>query len=159
MAIQIAPGRTKDLPFKILDILHSHRVPSHAISLSHMDRTFSDSEADLNLMSDLCHRGCYINHSLFGKECSYYQLNQDIDFPNDAQRVSRIKALIDRGCLDHLLVSHDIVCKNEWSCYGGYGYGHMMDHVTLKFLDRGFKQETVDRIIRENPRKWLTRFQ
>ncbi len=156
VAIQVAPGRTTDLPFRILDRLYSYGVHGQAISMSHVDRAFSDCETNLKLMSDLCHRGCYINHSLFGKECSHYPCNEDFDFPSDAQRIARIKALVDRGCLDHLLVSHDIVCRNEWACYGGYGYGHMLDHIAPKFLNRGFQRATVDRIMRENPQRWLT---
>ena len=156
VSLQIAPGRSKTLPFKILDILYSNGVPGHAISMSHMDRAFSDTEADIRAMSELCHKGCYINHSLFGKECSHYQPNKHFDFPSDAQRVSRVKALIDRGCLNRLLVSHDIVCRNEWACYGGYGYGHMLEHIVPKFLDREVKQEVVDVIMKKNPQNWLT---
>ena len=152
----IAPGRTVDLPFKILDLLSSHGVPAHAVSMSHVDRAFSGSQSHLKLMSDLCARGCYINHSLFGKECSHYQCTRHFDFPSDAQRAQRVRDLVARGCVDRLLVSHDVVCLHEWTCYGGCGYAHMLEHVAPKFLDRGVKQETVDKIMEENPKNWLT---
>ncbi len=154
--MQIAPGRTVQLPLEILDLLASHGVPARAVSMSHTDRAFSGSETDLRLMSELCQRGCYVNHSFFSKECSHYQCNRDFDFPSDAQRIQRVKGLVARGCVDHLLVSHDVVCRHEWTCYGGCGYSHMLEHVAPKFLDRGVKQDTVNKIMTDNPKNWLT---
>ncbi len=156
MPIAIAAGRTPEGPFKILDILYSHGVRGTSISMSHVDRMFTDSDASIKTLSELCHRGCYVNHSLFGKECSHYTCNKNFDFPSDAQRIYRIKNLVARGCLDHLLMSHDIVCKNEWTCYGGYGYGHMIEHIVPRLLNRGLDEGTVDRIMKKNPQRWLT---
>ena len=154
--MQIAPGRTVELPFKILDILTSYGIPGRAISMSHMDRAFTGSDTHLKLMSELCQRGCYVNHSLFSKECSHYQCNRDFDFPSDAQRIQRVKHLVAMGCGDRVLVSHDVVCRHEWTCYGGSGYAHLLEHVAPKFLDRGMDQDTLDRIMRANPQNWLT---
>lgn len=97
-----------------------------------------------------------MNHSLFGKECSHYQAMLHFDFPSDAQRIQRIKGLIAGGCLDRVLISHDIVCRHEWTCYGGNGYAHLLQHIAPKFLDRQVEQSVVNTMMKQNPRKWLT---
>ena len=124
--------------------------------MSHMDRTFADTPTHLKMMSELCQRGCYVNHSLFGKECSHYQPNKDFDMPSDAQRIQRVKALIASGCEGRVLISHDVVCKNDTTYYGGHGYGHILEHVVPKFLDRGVQEATMQKILKQNPQNWLT---
>lgn len=152
----IHPGRNPESPFEIVDILASHGVPANAICMSHMERTFTGSDQDLKKMFTLCERGCYVNHSLFGKECSHYQVMSDLDFPSDAEKIQRVKGLIAGGCVGRVLVSHDVVCRHEWVCYGGNGYGHMLEHIVPKFVDRGVQQSMVDTITKQNPRNWLT---
>ena len=150
----INPAKDPRSPTEILDVLCSHGVPPHAVSISHMDRTFDNLSIDK--MSALCKRGCYINHSLFGKECSHYQIMLHFDFPSDAQRIQRVKGLINAGHLDRVLISLDVVYRAEWVCYGGSGYAHMLEHVRPKFLDRGVEQTAMDTVQKMNPRKWLT---
>lgn len=152
----IHSGRSPQAPFEILDLLSARGVPGAAICMSHMERTFGQSENDLKRMVKLCQRGCYVSHSLFGKECSHYQYDKDVDFPSDAQKIQRVKALIGAGCMDRVLISHDVVCRHEWTCYGGCGYGHLLEHISPKFVARGVEQASVDRIMKDNTKNWLT---
>lgn len=156
VAMAIHCGRAVQSLFDIMNVLSSHGVPGNAISMSHMERTFADSASDMKTMCEFSERGCYINHSLFGKECSHYQYDTNIDFPSDAQKIQRVKALIAGGHIDCALVSHDVVCRNEWTCYGGNGYAHLLNNIAQKFVDRGIEENTVDKIMKENPKKWLT---
>lgn len=120
-----------------------------------MDRTFTSSADDVRKMRELCHRGCYVNHSFFGKECSHYQYCAAVDMPSDARRIQRVKALVDSGCEERVLVSHDVVCKTDMTCYGGHGYTHILEYIVLKMRDRGFGGKTIDKLIRNNPKNWL----
>ena len=156
VAMAIHSGRAVQSLFDIMDILSSHGVSGRAISMSHMERTFADSPNDMKKMCEFSERGCYINHSLFGKECSHYQYDTNIDFPSDAQKIQRVKALTTDGHMDHVLLSHDVVCRNEWTCYGGNGYVHLLNNIAQKFVDRGIEKNTVDKIMKDNPMKWLT---
>ena len=133
-----------------------NKVPELAVSVSHVDRTFTDSTADVKKMCELCQRGCYVNHSLFGKECSHYEYDLNFDMPNDAQRIQRVKALISGGCAGQVLVSHDVVCQHELTCYGGYGYSHILENIAPKFIERGVKPIILQKILNDNPRHWLT---
>ena len=76
--------------------------------------------------------------------------------PSDAQRIQRIKALVDSGCENRLLISHDIVCKTDLTSYGGHGYSHIVEHVIPKMSDRGIKDETIKKLLKDNPQNWLS---
>ena len=99
----------------------------------------------------------------------------------DAQRIQRIKFLVDNGFSDKIVVGHDIHTKHTLvrkkmislsPCiivylissvppplqvkYGGHGYGHFLEHVAPKMIERGIPPETVHKFTVENPRQWLT---
>lgn len=57
--------------------------------------------------------GTYCQLDLFGVEVSYYQLNVATDMMSDAQRINKIKFMIDQGYLDRILMSHDIHTKHR----------------------------------------------
>lgn len=155
VAMAVCPGRSPQSPFDIMDMLSREGVPARAVCMAHMDRTLTGSTYDLKKMCELCQRGCFVDHSLFGKECSHYQCASEFDFPSDAQRIQRVKGLIAGGCVERVLISQDVVCKNEWVGYGGKGYAHLLEHILPKFLDRGVDRCTMETILKQNPRNWL----
>lgn len=57
--------------------------------------------------------GTFCEFDLFGAEISYYELSDDLDMPNDAVRIKRLKLLIKEGFLDKILISHDIHTKHR----------------------------------------------
>jgi phosphotriesterase-related protein len=77
--------------------------------MSHIDRTLLNDEK----LIEFSEIGCYCQMDLFGTEVSWYQLNPTADMPSDAQRVERLKSLLDRGKLEKILVSHDIHTKHR----------------------------------------------
>ena len=77
--------------------------------ITHLDRTLTSHSKLLELAA----HNCYLNISLFGKECSHYQYAAGLDMPSDAQRIAMVKSLLQSGHKDKILVSHDVVCKHE----------------------------------------------
>ena len=93
---------------------------------------------------------------------------------SDAQRIEQIKFLVDNGFSDKIVVGHDIHTKHTLVSaqgkksrllgieiplqvkYGGHGYGHFLEHVAPKMIDRGIPPETVHKFTVENPQQWLT---
>jgi phosphotriesterase-related protein len=57
--------------------------------------------------------GTYCQFDLFGVEVSYYQLSVDTDMPSDAQRIEKMRLLVDENKADRLLMSHDIHTKHR----------------------------------------------
>lgn len=140
-------------PFDIHQLLTDYGADSAHMCMTHLDRTFTTNSQKQLL--ELASRGCYLNHSLFGKESSHYQQNKRVDMLSDAQKISQVKCLIDAGFSDRVLISHDVVCPHELVKYGGYGYAHILEHILPKMIDRGISQENTMKIVRENPKNFL----
>ena len=152
MALIVYPGWSEQAPFKILDILEASGADTSRVVITHLDKTITDEQRLL----DLAKRGCFLAHSFFGKECSHYHFDESVDMPSDAQRVQRVKRLVDAGFASQVLISHDIVCKHELVRYGGHGYAHILENVVPKMVDRGIGKDVVMEILIDNPRRWLT---
>ncbi|MEM6682961.1 MAG: aryldialkylphosphatase, partial [Pseudomonadota bacterium] len=89
-------------------------------------------------------------------ENSYYKWNEDVDMPNDAQRLRDIRRLIDRGHLDQIAISQDICYRSRLRTFGGHGYGHIFRNVIPIMQRRNFTSAEIDRILVETPRRLLT---
>ncbi|XP_045159554.1 phosphotriesterase-related protein-like [Mercenaria mercenaria] len=148
----IHPGRAPESPFEIMRIYQEAGGHASRVVMSHMDRTISD----IPQLLEFAELGCYVEYDLFGIECSYYQQTPTIDMPSDAERIQRIKFLIENGFQDKITASHDIHTKHRLMKYGGHGFSHILLHVVPKMLIKGISQENVDRIIKHNPQTWLT---
>ena len=82
VALIVYPGRSEQAPFEVLDILEASGVDTSRVVITHLDKTITNEQTLL----DLAKRGCFLNHSFFGKECSHYQYDKSVDMPSDAQR-------------------------------------------------------------------------
>ena len=103
----------------------------------------------------LADSGVTIEFDLFGQESSYYGLS-DIDMPNDATRLRLIRALIEHGHLDRVVISHDICYRTRLASFGGHGYGHIFRNVVPMMGKRGYSEDEIDAILVRNPRRLLT---
>lgn len=66
---------------------------------------------DIDELIEFSKYGTYLQYDLFGIECSYYQLNPNVDMPSDGQRIDKFMRLIEEGLEDRLLMSHDVHTK------------------------------------------------
>jgi phosphotriesterase-related protein len=147
----IHPGRDNRSPFEILAVIVDAGGDVRRVIMSHLDRTlFSLSE-----MLDLGATGCYLQFDLFGRETFPYRHAEHVFLPTDATRVDYLLGLIDAGCVDQLLVSHDICAKTRLIKYGGEGYAHILENVLPIMRRKGMAQATIDRILIGNPRRAL----
>ena len=113
--VEASPERIEQ-PQQVADFIKAAGHPTERIVISHIDRTIFD-EARLLKLAD---SGVTIEFDLFGQEASYYGLS-DIDMPNDATRLRLIRALIDHGHLDRVVISHDICYRTRLASFGGHG--------------------------------------
>ena len=120
----IHPGANKKAPFEILNVLEEAEADISRTVMSHLDRTIFDDEVLLKFAE----RGCYLEYDLFGTECSHYQVSvahymfththhvqysKTTDMPSDAQRIQKVKLLIDKGYGHRILLSQDIHTKHR----------------------------------------------
>jgi phosphotriesterase-related protein len=150
-AINVHPGRHEDQPQEVADFIRAADCPTDRIVISHIDRTIFDVARLLRLAET----GVTLEFDLFGQESSYYGLS-DIDMPNDATRLKLIRALIDHGHLDRVVISHDICYRTRLSAFGGHGYGHIFRNVVPMMRRRAFTDDELDAILVRNPRRLLT---
>ena len=75
---------------------------------------------------------------------------------SDASGVAALKRLIDEGCLERLLLSHDIAMKIQLTRYGGWGYAHLVKNVVPMLSRSGLGEEQINTLIVGNPRRVLT---
>jgi phosphotriesterase-related protein len=151
LALNVHPGRHPDQPQEVADFLRALGGAPERTIISHIDRTIFDTGRMLRLADT----GCVLEFDLFGQESSYYRL-ADIDMPNDAVRLRAIRALIARGHLARVVISHDICYQTRLVAFGGHGYGHIFANVVPMMRRRGFSEDEIQAILVDNPRRLLT---
>lgn len=150
-AINVHPGRHSDQPQEVADFVRDAGGDLTRLVMSHIDRTIFDVDRLLKLAGT----GATVEFDLFGIEQAFYPL-ADIDMPNDGVRLKLIRALIDRGHLSQIVISHDICTKTRLMHWGGHGYGHIFRNVLPMMRARGFSEDEIDAILVANPRRLLT---
>jgi phosphotriesterase-related protein len=150
-AINVHPGRHPDQPQEVADFIVERSGQIDRVVISHIDRTIFDHDRMLKLADT----GVVLEFDLFGQEQSFYQ-HSDIDMPNDAARLQHIRALIDHGHLDRVVISHDICYRTRLIRFGGHGYGHIFTNIVPMMRRRGFSEAEIDAILVGNPQRLLT---
>lgn len=149
--VMIHPGRNSDAPFEIVRIFSEAGGILNKTVMAHLERTLLDDD-DLLEFAKL---GTFNEFDLFGIETSHYQFSESIDMPSDAQRIQKIKLLVDGGYEDKILISHDIHTKHRLKRFGGHGFVHILRNVVPKMKKRGLDQTAIDKFLTHNPKKWL----
>ena len=147
--LMIHPGRDPRAPFDILELVRKEGGDLGRTIMCHIERTI----ADRGQLFDLAATGVYLEYDLFGLETSYYPYNPAFDLPNDGERMRQILALIERGHLAQVLMSHDIAYKHCLTRWGGYGYHHLLVNVVPRLRRKGADDATVRTLLVDNPRR------
>ncbi|XP_061888507.1 phosphotriesterase-related protein-like [Entelurus aequoreus] len=147
----IHPGRNPAAPAEVVRVLQEAGGDIGKTVMSHLDRTIF-SEAELLEFAEL---RSYLEYDLFGTEMLNYPFHLDMDMPSDSQRVKTLAFLVKEGYEDKIVIAHDIHTKNRLTKYGGHGYSHILTNIVPKMLARGITQTQVDKILVDNPKRWL----
>lgn len=147
----IHPPRDFRILPQLIDLIHDNHGLVEKTSIAHLERTLPTVES----YWELAKTGCYLELDFFGLESGFYPF-ATVDMPNDAGRLAIIRTLIDKGHLEQILVSQDICHLSRLRHFGGEGYGHLFRNVLPMMHARGFRQEEIDAILVENPRRFLS---
>ncbi len=77
------------------------------------------------------------------------------DLQPDEQRARNVKALIDAGFGDRLLISQDVCFPQHLEWFGGYGYGHLLRTFVPMLREAGVTQDQIDTMLVANPARVL----
>lgn len=158
-AINVHSGNSPDCPFEIIRELDKGGADISRVVISHVDSRVFDHDIEVRLAKT----GCYLEYDCFSFE-GYYPRRMVLsevnpikcDMPNDAQRINRIMALIDKGFLNQILISQDRAFKSQLWHYGGPGYAHILENVVPLMREKGMTEEQIQTLMVDNPRRLLT---
>ncbi len=134
-----------------IDICTGQGVAASSMIVGH-----SDGRDDHEYQKSLADRGAYVGFDRFGLEMMI----------SDAIRTKNLKALVDSGHKDRVMVSHDTV--NCWQ--GGYDGAnpadlektlpnwrmtHLFENIFPELKRMGMRQEDLDDIVIANPRRYF----
>jgi len=137
-----------------LDLAEEEGLPPDRVILCHRDQS-KWLESDLRYQKEIASRGAYVEFDLFGHPEAYHELVDDAQ-PGDLDRVRYVEEMVAAGHEDRLLLSHDVFVKTALRRYGGHGYGHLLENVIPMLRTRGMDEETLERLMVDNPRSVLT---
>ena len=134
-----------------IDITTGQGLPA-----SHMIVGHSDGRDDHPYQKSLADRGAYVGFDRFGLEMMI----------SDEIRIKNLKAMVDCGHKDRVMVSHDTVNCWEGSYNGGdpadlnktlpnWRMTHLFENIFPELKRMGMSQEDLDHIVIENPRRYF----
>jgi len=151
-ALSIHPGRDAEAPFEIVSFLQQAGADFSRTIMDHIDRRIFEIDDILRLADT----GCVLEFDVFGWETSFFTQGVDLDLSSDGVRLTAIRALIDAGHLDRIVIAHDICQRTRQMEFGGHGYGHIYRNIVPMMRRRGFSEEQIDAILVDNPARLLT---
>lgn len=150
-AVMVHPGRDRAAPGEIVRILADAGADLGRVAIAHLDRTIQDVPGLLELAGS----GVFLEFDCFGLESSYYPFDPTMATLSDAQRLDLVRALLDAGHGERVLLSHDICTKHRLAAYGGHGFGHLLAEVLPWMWQRGFTPDDTTTLVVDNPARLL----
>ena len=134
------------LGHRVLDIVAEEGGDLRHTILCHMN----PSHDDLSYQTELAARGAFIEYDMIGMD--FFYADQQVQCPSDEEAARAIVKLIERGCLDRILLSHDVFLKMMLTRYGGNGYAYILRHFLPRLKRHGLDDATIARMMLDNPR-------
>lgn len=149
---------------EVLDVLEDAGADLSRVVVGHQDSLLAQGDARPEELVEhfvsLARRGAYVQFDTVGKDYSFPAL-ADYDatfwFPSDRTRARMLRALVDAGIGDLLLLSQDVCSKVDLLRYGGFGYGHILRTFARDLEEAGVGRDAVGRMLVDNPRRLLAR--
>ncbi len=153
-ALTIHPGRgDPEAAFEIVDAIKAAGADLSRTIMDHIERRLSGVDAVLR-MADT---GVVLEFDMFGQETSYFAATgKPFDLAGDGSRLTWMRALIDKGHLDQIVISHDICQKPRLQSFGGHGYSHIYRNIIPMMRQRDYTDDEIDAILVRTPKRLLT---
>lgn len=134
------------LAHEVLDVVEAEGADLRHTVLCHMN----PSHNDLAYQKSLAERGAFLEYDMIGMD--FYYADQDAQSPSDEQNAQAIRALIDMGLVDRILLSQDVFLKIMLTRFGGFGYGFILKHFVPRLKRYGVEQSAIDKMLVDNPK-------
>jgi phosphotriesterase-related protein len=132
---------------RVLDLVADEGGEMRHTVLCHMN----PSGADVAYQVALAERGAFLEYDMIGMD--FWYADQGVQCPSDEDNARAIMGLIDRGCLDRLLLSQDVFLKMMLTRYGGFGYAYLQRHFLPRLRRHGATEAQITQMMVGNPRR------
>ncbi len=97
-------------------------------------------------------------HLRLARRGAWVQLDtiQGLHERDTRQRIDWIRALMDAGHGERLLLSQDVCLTSDLAAYGGPGYAYLLTGFRSRLQEAGLSAAEIDRLLIDNPRRALT---
>jgi len=113
----------------------------------------TDARVDLSYLRAIIARGAYAELDHFGKD--FYFTESGFLMDRDMDRVRAVKQLVEDGSAEHVLISQDVCLRTDLVAYGGFGYGHILEHIVPLMEANGVSVDAIRTIMVRNPMRLL----
>jgi phosphotriesterase-related protein len=140
-------GRRQEVPGgnvgpQQLEVLKAEGVSPSRFIVGHVDE-----RPDVDVLAVLAQEGCFVQFDVIGKE--HWLLDQT--------RAELLHALIRRGFVDNLLISHDRNRDHEMRYGGGTGYCHIFERFLPRLRRLGVTDDEIATMMVANPARAFAR--
>jgi phosphotriesterase-related protein len=136
---------------RVLDIVEAEGADLRHTILCHMNPSHMDTE----YQHTLARRGAWLEYDMIGMD--YFYADEAAQSPSDEENARAIKALIDAGFIDRVLMSQDVFLKTMLTRYGGYGYGYILKYFVPRLRRHGVTDAQIETMMIGNPAKVFAR--
>ncbi len=151
--LDIHPGFSDENVLEIIGILEDSGASLSHTMISHVE----NFDYTLDTRIRILQAGCYVGYDNFGNlGYPHCYLGRVINLTTDLYRIRGIRELLDRGFLGQILLGQDLCFKDMYSCYGGYGYAHLLENAVPLMKDMGLTEHHIEALLVDNPRRFLT---
>lgn len=130
---------------RVLDIVAEEGGDLRHTVLCHMN----PSGDDVDYQVALAERGAFLEYDMIGMD--FWYADQGVQCPSDEDNARAIMGLIERGCLERVLLSQDVFLKMMLTRYGGFGYAYLQRHFLPRLRRHGATEAQIERMMVGNP--------
>jgi len=123
-----------------LEILKEEGVDLHRVVVGH-----ADSYLDLDYHVAIARQGAYVAYDGVGQRHVY----------PDERRVAMMRALLEKGYSEQVVLASGIARRSQWQAYGGIGYGHLWQAFLPMLRQAGVTAEQIQLLTSVNPARVL----
>ena len=119
---------------------------SYGVNLNKVVIGHVDLSGNIKYILDMLYNGVYVEFDTIGKN----------NYLLDDIRVEMLKEIEKRELIDRVFLSLDITRKSNMKYNGGIGYNYIFDEFLPKLRNNGIKEESIEKMLKENPRRFFS---
>jgi phosphotriesterase-related protein len=139
-------ARRMEVPGGVAGVHQTEILAAEGVDLRRFIVGHVDERPDIDVLSKLADKGSFIQFDVIGKEHYLF----------DETRAELVHALIGRGYVNQLMISHDRNRDHEMRYSGSTGYCHIFETFLPRLRKLGVTEDQINTIMVKNPARALS---